>query len=70
MTRSENRTALHLKGQATFRDRYLLPALQAGLIEMTIPGKPLSSKQQYHLTDKYRGRAERHYPEEQDRSFF
>jgi len=52
MTRLNAQTALGLKGQANFRDRYLKPALKAGLIEMTIPDKPRSSKQKYRLTEK------------------
>ncbi len=50
--RTELQLALRLKGQANFRDRYLLPALAAGLIEMTIPGKPNSRLQKYRLTPK------------------
>ncbi len=34
-----------------FRDQVLNPILDAGLIEMTIPDKPRSSKQRYRLTD-------------------
>jgi len=52
LTRFQSQTALGLKGQANFRDRYLQPAIEAGLIEMTIPDKPRSSKQKYRLTDK------------------
>jgi hypothetical protein len=36
-----------LSHRPTFRDNYLLPALKDGLIEMTIPDKPNSSKQKY-----------------------
>lgn len=50
-TRAEAQAVLELKGEANFRERYLGPALEAGLIEMTIPEKPRSSKQKYRLTD-------------------
>lgn len=52
MNRTELQAKLQLKSQANFRDRYLQPALAAGLIEMTIPDKPRSSKQKYRLTKK------------------
>jgi len=38
---------LGLKHRPTFRDNYLLPALELGLFEMTVPDKPNSSKQKY-----------------------
>ena len=50
MTRLDIQEALGLKHEDHFRKSYLLPALQAGLIEMTIPDKPRSSKQRYRLT--------------------
>ena len=37
-----------------FRDQVLNPLIEAGLIEMTIPDKPRSSKQEYRLTQKGR----------------
>lgn len=54
MTRQQLKEALGLKDDEHFRKAYLLPALDAGLIEMTIPDKPRSSKQKYRLTDKGR----------------
>ena len=54
MTRTEVQKALDLRGQANFRDRYLEPTLEAGLVEMTIPDKPRSRLQKYRLTDKGR----------------
>lgn len=47
-------SALKLKSQANFRDRYLIPALDAGLIERTIPDKSTSRLQKYRLTEKGR----------------
>lgn len=52
MNRTELQAHLRLKSQANFRDRYLQPALAVGLIEMTIPDKPKSSRQKYRLTAK------------------
>jgi Fic family protein len=52
MTRQQLKEALGLKDDEHFRKAYLLPALEAGLIEMTIPDKPRSSKQKYRLTDE------------------
>lgn len=43
-------SALGLKDRKSFRQRYLLPALEQGLIEMTLPDKPSSSLQKYRLT--------------------
>ncbi len=38
---------LNLKSRVSFRKNYLLPALEAGLIGMTIPKKPTSKNQMY-----------------------
>ena len=46
------RSILGIKHRPTFRDNYLHPAVDAELIEMTIPEKPSSSKQKYRLTDR------------------
>ena len=46
------RSVLGIKHRPTFRNNYLHPALDAELIEMTIPEKPSSSKQKYRLTSK------------------
>jgi len=39
---------LHLKSRSAFRNNYLIPALEAGLIEMTEPNKPTSRNQMYY----------------------
>ena len=43
---------LQLKHTATFRQNYLQPAIEAGLIEMTQPDSPNSPTQKYRLTEK------------------
>ncbi|MEJ2170402.1 MAG: helix-turn-helix domain-containing protein [Desulfobacterales bacterium] len=50
MKRKDIQSALGLKHEDYFREAYLLPALKAGCIEMTIPDKPRSSKQKYRIT--------------------
>lgn len=45
---------LGLKHLKIFRTNYLQPLLDAGWLEMTVPGKPRSSKQKYRLTEKGR----------------
>ena len=50
MSRQRLQEQLDLRDSQHFRKAYLFPALQAGLIEMTIPDKPRSSKQRYRLT--------------------
>lgn len=50
MTRTQMQDSLKLKGRANFEDRYLKPALSMGLVEMTIPDKPKSSKQRYRMS--------------------
>ena len=45
---------LELSHRPAFRKNYLDPALEAHLIERTIPGKPNSSKQEYRRT-QYNG---------------
>jgi ATP-dependent DNA helicase RecG len=54
LTRAELQRKLGLKGEDHFRNHYLAPALQADLIEMTIPDKPTSRLQKYRLTAKGR----------------
>lgn len=51
MSRKALQDALGLKSDANFRTLYLVPTLEAGLIEMTIPDKPKSSRQQYRLSN-------------------
>lgn len=52
MSRRELREALLLEGDDNFRRLYLLPDLEAGLVEMTVSGKPNSRLQKYRLMAK------------------
>ena len=52
MTREAMQSALDLRDRKSFRERYLLPALVEGLIEMTIPDRPNSRMQKYRLTGR------------------
>ena len=53
-SRSEILDSLGLKDRVNLTTEYLRPALTAGLVEMTIPDKPTSSKQKYRLTARGR----------------
>lgn len=53
-SRNELQSLLSLKDRESFRERYLKPALNIGLIEMTLPDKPYSRLQQYRLTEQGR----------------
>ena len=50
MSRDALMIALGLSDRKSFSQRYLQPALQLGLIEMTLPDKPRSKLQRYRLT--------------------
>ena len=54
MNRDQLQEALRLSARKNFRLLYLLPSLEAGLIEYTIPEKPNSRLQRYRLTPKGR----------------
>ena len=42
------------RDRTKFRNQVLRPLLKAGLLEMTIPDKPRSSRQKYRLTTRGR----------------
>lgn len=52
MGREALQSVLGLSDRKSFRERYLTPAVDGGLIEMTNPDKPNSRLQKYRLTDK------------------
>ncbi len=52
MKGSEIQNALGLIDRVNFRNNYLIPALESGLVEMTEMGKPNNPKQKYRLTEK------------------
>jgi ATP-dependent DNA helicase RecG len=67
MDRNELQKALGLKDRFHFREAYLIPALEAELIEMTIPDKPTSKNQKYRLTRKGREHLKQKKGEPHDR---
>ena len=50
-SRKELQGLLRLKNAEHFRKAYLLPAINAGFMEMTLPDKPKSRLQKYRLTE-------------------
>lgn len=50
MSRQELQDSLGLSDRESFRKAYLLPALEAGLVEMTLPDRPRSRLQRYRLS--------------------
>lgn len=50
VSREQLQSALGLADSKSFRQRYLRPALDAGLVEMTVPDKPTSRMQRYRLS--------------------
>nr|MBC8363348.1 hypothetical protein [Candidatus Desulfatibia profunda] len=50
-SRKELQELLRLKNAEHFRKAYLLPAINAGLVQMTLPDKPKSRLQKYRLTE-------------------
>jgi ATP-dependent DNA helicase RecG len=50
MSRSEIMVALGLKDEKHFREHYQQTGIASGVISMTLPDKPRSSKQRYRLT--------------------
>jgi len=47
-----------LRDRKSFRERYLKPGLQAGLIEMALPDKPNSRLQKYRLSAREKNKGE------------
>lgn len=51
MSRQSLQNALELADREHFRKTHLIPALEQGVIEMTLPDKPTSRSQRYRLTE-------------------
>ena len=50
--REEIQDKLNLKNRDYFRKNYLVPAIEQGLVALTLPDKPTSKQQKYYLTEK------------------
>ena len=55
MSVMEMMMALKLGGRRNFLEKYLSPAIESGLVEMTQPDSPRSPTQKYRLTEKGKG---------------
>lgn len=55
LSRVEIQDKMGLSDKRNFKENYLSPALEWGLIEMTIPEKPSSKNQKYRLTQRGKG---------------
>lgn len=55
MTREELQRGLQLADRKSFRERYLAPAIEIGLVEMTLPETPNSPAQKYRLSVRGKG---------------
>lgn len=51
-SRVELQEKFDLSDKRNFNKNYLLPAIELGLVQMTIPEKPRSRNQKYYLTEK------------------
>lgn len=51
MTMNEIMTSMRLKHRTSFREKYFLPALEDGAIELQYPEQPKYPKQKYRLTE-------------------
>jgi ATP-dependent DNA helicase RecG len=63
ISRRELMVKLGLRHEDHFRKAYLIPALEAELIERTVPDKPRSRLQRYRLTTKEKAFLEKNLPE-------
>jgi len=52
MSRKEIQEALELKHAGNFRENYLDPAVEIGLLELKYPDSPNHPKQKYVLTEE------------------
>ena len=54
MSQQEIQDALGSRDRKSLRERYLLPALQSGIIEMTQPDTPSARNQRHRITARRR----------------
>ena len=47
-TSSELMSMVDMKSRASFRENYLIPAIENGFVKMTLPNTPTSKNQAYY----------------------